>query len=237
MKNNRVFAMLYRCVALALCLLGILGILGLFRGGLGLSGLLYYTIQSNILVLAMLSALIVKTALAIKRDGAKGSASFCERLSAIVTLSIAVTFLVYWALLAPTMPGSELFAFSNLQVHGITPLLMIFDYFFFSERGKLKKYDPWLFAAIPLAYFAQASVIGFSSERPLYYGGRFPYFFIDFDLIGSGVFVYVGVITAFFLCLAYLLLFYDGRKKRRRAKQDSVASNVGGVPEANVDRK
>jgi hypothetical protein len=130
MKNNRAFALLYRCAAFLLCLLGILGILGLFRGELGWSGLLYYTIQSNILVLAMLGALVVKTAFAIKRDGAKGSASFCERLSAIVTLSIAVTFLVYWALLAPTMSVSTLLAFSNLQVHGITPLLMMFDYFF-----------------------------------------------------------------------------------------------------------
>jgi hypothetical protein len=217
MKNNRIFAIFYRSAAFILCLCGILDILGLFRGGLGWSGLLYYTIQSNILVLAMFGVLTAKTALAVKREGARGSASFCERLSAIVTLSIAVTFLVYWALLAPTMSISGLLAFSNLQVHGITPLLMIFDYFFFSERGKLRKYDPWLFAAIPLAYFAQASMIGFLSEIPLYRGGRFPYFFIDFDPAGAGVFAYVGGFTVFFMGLAYLLLFYDGRKKRRGA--------------------
>jgi hypothetical protein len=79
-----------------------------------------------------------------------------------------------------------------------------------------------------LAYFAQASIIGFSSEVPLYSGGRFPYFFINFDLIGVGVFAYVGVLTLLFLCLAYLLLLYDGKKKRRRTRcEKSLKVNTG----------
>ncbi|MDR2421313.1 MAG: Pr6Pr family membrane protein [Oscillospiraceae bacterium] len=214
MRNNRIFALCFRFAAFALCLLGILDTLGAFRGAIWWSGLLYYTTQSNLLVLAMFGALSVRTALAIGRDGAKGDSSFFERLSAIVALSIAVTFLLYWALLAPLMLGPGLLAFGNLQVHGITPLLMIFDYLFFSERGKLKRRDPWFFAIIPLAYFAQSTAIGFLSKTPVYYSGRFPYFFIDFDKLGVRVFVYLAVFTAFFLGVAFLLLKYDGRKKR-----------------------
>jgi hypothetical protein len=216
MKNNRIFALCFRLAAFTLCLLGILDTLGVFRGAFWLSGLLYYTTQSNIIVLAMFGALSVRTALAIGRGGARGGASFFERLSAIAALSITVTFLLYWALLAPLMLGPGLFAFGNLQVHGITPLLMIFDYFFLAERGKLKRHDPWFFAIIPLAYFAQSTAIGFLSRTPMYYSGRFPYFFIDFDQLGARVFAYLAVFTAFFLGVAFLLVKYDGRKRKIR---------------------
>ncbi|MDR0446061.1 MAG: Pr6Pr family membrane protein [Oscillospiraceae bacterium] len=212
MKNNRGIALGYRAVAFLLCLAGILETLGVFRGAVWWTGLLYYTVQSNILVLLMLGALLVKTALAVRRDGLNGSSSFFERLSAIITLAITVTFVLYWALLAPLMMGPGLIAFGNLQVHGITPLLMLIDYFMFTKPGKLKKYDPLLFAAVPLAYFIQATIIGFTSSKPLFFGSRFPYFFIDFDQIGAGVFIYVGVITVVFLAAAFFVVKSDERR-------------------------
>jgi hypothetical protein len=189
--------------------------------------LLYYTTQSNILVLAMLGALIVRTAAAIKRGGAAGGASFFERLSAIVTLSIFVTFMLYWTMLAPLMAGTPfLFSFANLQVHGVTPLLMIFDYLVFTERGKMKKQDPWLFAIVPYAYAVQSTILGFSGAVT-YYGGRFPYFFLDFDASGAFVFVYLAVFTLFFLGLAFLLRWYDRRKGRRNGARSDARKTAG----------
>ncbi|MDR1217580.1 MAG: Pr6Pr family membrane protein [Oscillospiraceae bacterium] len=222
MRENRVFALCYRCAAFLLCLLGIIDVAGIFRGAPSWTILLYYTTQSNILVLAMLGALIVRTASAVKRGGAAGSSSFFERLSAIVTLSITVTFLVYWVMLSPSMNADlknllsfshpeDLLSFTNLQVHGITPLLMIFDYLFFAERGKMKRQDPWLFAIVPYAYAIQSTVLGFSGAVT-YYSGRFPYFFLDFDASGAFVFVYLAVLTVFFLALAYLLLWFDRKR-------------------------
>jgi hypothetical protein len=205
-----------------LCLLGLLDVAGILRGTPSWTIFLYYTVQSNILVLAMLGALLVKTIIAVKRGGAAGRSSFFERLSAIVTLSITVTFLVYWVMLAPSMGTDpknllsfshpeDLLSFTNLQVHGIAPILMIFDYLFFADRGKMKKQDPWLFAIVPYAYAIQSTVLGFSGAVT-YYSGRFPYFFLDFDIYGAFVFVYLAVLTVFFLALAYLLLWYDRRR-------------------------
>jgi hypothetical protein len=237
MKNNRILALCYRCAAFILCLLGILDTAGVLRGAPSWTILLYYTTQSNILVLAMLGALLVRTAIAIKRGGSGGGSSFFERLSAIVTLSITVTFLVYWIMLAPAMkpaPGNllsfshpeYLLSFTNLQVHGVTPLLMIFDYFVFAERGKMKKHDPWLFAIVPYAYAVQSSILGFSGAVT-YYGGRFPYFFLDFDASGAFVFVYLAVFTLFFLGLAFLLRWYDGRKGRRSGARSDARETAG----------
>jgi hypothetical protein len=223
MKNNRIFALCYRCAAFVLCLAGILETMGVFGGNVSPERLLYYTLQSNILVLAMFGALAVRTARAITRDGIQGSSSFFERLSAIVMLSISVTFLLFWTMLAPLMLDSAyIFSFSNVQVHTATPLLMMFDYFFFAERGKMKKRDVLLFALIPYVYFAQCTILGFSGVR--YYSSnsgestRFPYFFVDFDVSGAMVFVYLAVFTVFFLLLAFLLLWYDGKKRRSRTE-------------------
>jgi hypothetical protein len=221
MRKNRIFALCFRLASFVLCFLGILATMGVFAGRTSWSILLYYTTESNILVLVMFGVLIVRTAADLKNNGAAGGASYYERVSAIVALSITVTLVVFWGLLAPYIGGGwGLFSFTNLQVHAITPLLMVFDYLFFAEPGKLKKYDPWIFACIPLAYFAQSTVLGFSGVR---YGAqfgssaRFPYFFVDFDLLGARVFAYVLAITVFFMGLAYLLLWYDRRRKDRSA--------------------
>jgi hypothetical protein len=195
--------------------------MGVFAGRLSWPILLYYTTESNILVLVMFGALIVRTASDLKNSGVAGSVSYYERISAIVALAITVTLVIFWALLAPVIGGLRgLLSFTNLQVHAITPLLMVFDYLFFAEPGKLKKYDPWIFACIPLAYFAQSTALGFSGVK---YGAqfgsptRFPYFFIDFDLIGARVFAYVIAITLFFMAIAYLLLWYDRKRESRAA--------------------
>jgi hypothetical protein len=202
-------------------LAGILKTLGILDGAFSPKILLYYTTDSNILVLAVFAVLLVRTALSIRRDGSHGSASYYERLSAIIALAITVTMLVFWGLLAPQIsgPGYNLLSFMNLQVHTITPILMILDYFMFAKPGKLKKIDPIIFALIPLAYFAMTTIAGFSG---VVYGSgatsapvRFPYFFVDFDLLGSSVFLYVGAITVFFMALAYLLLAIDKRRARR----------------------
>jgi hypothetical protein len=229
LRHNRIFALCYRCAALVACMIGVLDTMGVFRGTVNGEMLLFYTTESNVLVVLMLGVLLIRTALDIKNNGTVGSASYYERLSAIVMLAITVTMLIFWVLLAPTMTDiGYLLSYSNLQIHLVTPLLMIFDYFFFAVPGKLKKQDPWFFALIPLVYFAQATILGFSGYvySVLSREGidkHFPYFFIDFDQLQGGVFAYVFAILVFFVGLAYLFLWYDHRRARRlrRAKNYS----------------
>jgi hypothetical protein len=224
MRENRVFALCYRCAAFLLCLAGIFATTGVFAGRFSWGALLYYTTESNIMVLAMFAALIVKTAADLKNDGASGRCSYFERLSAVAMLSITVTLIVFWLILAPVLKGGMgLLSFTNMQVHTITPLLMVFDYFCFAAPGKLKKHDPWFFAIIPLGYFAQSTAIGllgYKFKSPYRAPTRFPYFFLDFDMIGGRVFIYVLALTVFFMALAYLLLWFD----RKRGNQLSTSS-------------
>ncbi|MDR2156768.1 MAG: Pr6Pr family membrane protein [Clostridiales Family XIII bacterium] len=225
MKNNRIFALCYRLAAFLLCLAGVLHTLGVFDGRFQWKMMLYYTIESNILIVLMFGFLSAKTARDLRKGGVAGASSYHERLTAIAMLSITVTLLLFWALLAPSMPGPGLLSYVNLQIHAFTPLLMIVDFFLFATPGKMKKQDPWLFALVPLTYFIQSTVLGFSGFRYSVQGeagSRFPYFFVDFDLLKGKVFLYVFFIAVFFVGLAYLLLWYDGKRGRkwRRAQAE-----------------
>jgi hypothetical protein len=226
LRNNRLFALGYRIVAFVACLVGVLDTTGVFKGTFNGEMLLFYTTESNVLVVIMFGILIARTVIGIRREGVTGPSSYCERLTAIVALAITVTMMGFWFLLAPTFGDTSfLFSYLNLQIHMISALLMLFDYFFFAAPGKLKKQDPWFFALIPLAYFAQATVLGFSGvtyEVLAKDGGpapRFPYFFINYDESGLWVFAYVIGMTIFFMALAYLLLWYDRRRARRQARK------------------
>jgi hypothetical protein len=222
MRNNRIFALCYRLVAFLACLIGVLDTTGVLRGSIAGDLLLFYTTETNLLVVCMFALLAVRTAGGIKNKGVRGPASYHERLSAIVALAITVTMLVFWLLLAPSFSDySFLLTYTNLQIHLITPLLMLGDYFLFTTPGKLKRQDPWLFALIPVVYFTQATILGFSGfvYTSLPDGIRhFPYFFLDFYELQGWVMVYGLAILAFFVALAYLLLWYDRRRARRRAR-------------------
>jgi hypothetical protein len=222
LKQNRVFAVGYRAVAFLLCLAGILDTLGVFTGTFSVSGLLYYTTQSNILCLVYFGILLVRCLLDIRSQGKTGSCSHNERFSALVTLSITVTMIIYWALLAPSMgdPGF-LLSFMSLQPHLVTPLLMIVDYLLFISPGKLTRRDPLYFALVPLGYWLQATILGLSgvvyrTDEVTGAAVHFPYFFIDYYQIGWTVAVYVVVIALCFFGAAWLLVWADSRRARTR---------------------
>ncbi|MDR0752108.1 MAG: hypothetical protein LBF12_05980 [Christensenellaceae bacterium] len=233
-KNNRITALVYRCVAIILCLFGLLDGTGLFLGSPSGGSLLYYTNQSNILVLIVFVMLLIATLREIKKSGTKGPSSFFERTTGIVMLAISVTMLIFWFVLAPTFVASGntqyLLTFQNFQLHLITPLLIIGDYFIFETPGKLKKVDPYIFAAIPLLYFVQATIIGLSGYvyrvDPNGAIEHFPYYFLDYYKLGWKVGLYVVLVSIFFIGLAYGLLLLD--KKRVKAvikKMEKSESN------------
>jgi hypothetical protein len=233
-KNNRITALLFRVISFMLSLFGVLDVIGVFSGHVAPNLLLYYTVQSNILVIIMFAILIICSAKDIKESGIHGPSSYCERPTAIIMLAITVTMLVFWVVLAPFMSVApemgmnvfSLWSFQNLQPHLITPLLIIIDYFVFEKPGTLTRRDPWIFAAIPLSYLIQATILGFSGAN---YGvagfeQHFPYFFMDYYVLGWKVAIYVVVILIFFLALAYGLIWFD--KKRLKSKNNDTVSEA-----------
>jgi hypothetical protein len=233
MRNNRIVALCYRCAAFIACLIGVLDTVGVFKGHFNGEMLLFYTTETNVFVVLMFGLLLIRTARGLRDNGPTGPSSYHERLSAVVALSISMTLLVFWVLLAPTITDlAFLLSYSNLQIHLIAPLLMLFDFFFFATPGKLKRQDPWFFALIPLAYFAQSTILGFSGfvYEVLARGGgaprHFPYFFIDFDQLHGQVFIYVFALVIFFIGFAYLFLWIDHMRARRARRTASPSQDA-----------
>jgi len=230
MIKNRIFALCFRVAAFLVCLSGVVVNIGVFKGAFEGVSLLYYTIQSNLLVIILLGVLIFKTAKDLQKEGKEGSCSYYPRISAGVLICVMFTFVVFWAILAPNAGerASYLGTFINLSVHLMCPLLMLTDYILFTVRGKLKKRDPFIFSIVPLVYFIQATILGLAGvnyQLPMdEEAKRFPYFFMDYFVLGWLVALFVVIAFALFLGLAYLLWFID---KRLRPKEEDL--NKGDV--------
>ncbi len=217
MIKTRWIVLLWRASAFALILCGILSKLGVFAGKFDAHPLLYYTSQSNLLVLVLFGFLTVKTAIDMPCGGKAGNVTYIPRIHAAVTLAITLTFVVYWAALAP-FETRPIWTFANLTIHGITPLVCIADYIMIQQEGSLKKFDPLLFAVIPAVYFLQATVAGFSGVIYRTANGvayRFPYYFIDYDMIGGFVALVVICALAVYVGIGYLMLLLDKKWRKK----------------------
>jgi hypothetical protein len=129
-------------------------------------------------------------------------------------------------MLARSSEPDYLKSFDNLGVHLLCPLFMIADYIMFSEPGKLKKYDPFIFTAVPMGYFLQATILGLSGVNYSQEAGEilhFPYFFVDYYKTGGWVAMYAVVICAAYIGLGFLMWFID----YKRAKRASINTDEG----------
>ena len=174
----------------------------------------FYTLQSNIWVFLLEVSLIIF--MTISHTNLKRDNKIYENLIVLkymVTVAISLTFLVYWSMLAPYLDGSYLRLISNILVHGITPVLMMIDFFLFDKDIYLKKKVISLTLIPPLYYLIFSLIRAEISTTTLTAGSRYPYWFIDVDLFGwfgngngMGVFYWVGLMI--FLVLGLGAFFY-----------------------------
>jgi len=222
MIKNRRFALIFRAASLLFAIAGVLSMMGVFQGSFQFEILAYYTMQSNIFAIVLFGMLTIRTAAGL-REGEKGNVGYYARCEMICTFDIMLTFVVFWAILAPTiftMNGEyELWTFDNLAVHGITPLLCLTDYILFTQARHLKYRDVYYVTIFPLIYLVATSVAGLLGYvyttspvdgKPV----RFPYFFYDYDRIGAMSFVYIGALIIIFMIVAHGLYLVD--KKIRK---------------------
>jgi len=223
MIKNKIFALVFRAASLLFALIGLLTEMGIFRGSFLPGTLAYYTIQSNILVIALFAILTVRTAAGL-REGRTGSAGYFARFEMVCAIDIMLTFVVYWTLLVPILPttagGYSLWSFGNFAVHGITPLLCLLDYILFTQAPHLKYRDVYYTCIFPFVYLAATSLAGLSGYvysisqvdgKPV----RFPYFFYDFDRLGLLSLAFIGGLFLFIILISHG--FYLADKKLRKA--------------------
>jgi hypothetical protein len=170
----------------------------------------YYTIQSNLLALIFFLILLYRTRFPKSGQAAKRPPVLFPSVKGAVTLTVAITFLVFHFALRPTMfsMGGYTSSAANALVHYAVPLAVLADWLLFSPKGLWKKTDPLKWLAVPLAYFLFALI---RAQVAVFGGGnRYPYFFIDIDLYGiAPVLRNVLFLALGFAALGYILFLAD----------------------------
>lgn len=194
-------SLIYRILIVVIGLYGLY--LNLFSNHSSIFELLhYFTILSNILVVGLFIFLITKY---------KNNKHY-PKIKGAITMSITVTFLIFHFMLRPTlfnMTGSySIYSLANLTMHYIVPIMTILDWILFDKKGEYNKTDPLLWLIIPFVYFIIMSVNG-ALGYTFASGSHYPYFFMDFDVLGIKVLLYVLVIIVAFTILGYIYYGID----------------------------
>ena len=106
-------------------------------------------------------------------------------------MAIMITMLVFNFILRPFMTDMdgvmELNSLPNYIVHVIEPLLVIFDYILFDEKGIFKKIDPLKWVIFPFIYWVFICIRAFFASPFTYTSSKYPYFFILLSKLSSKV--------------------------------------------------
>ena len=186
-----------------LTLAGLIGVsTQIIQDGWGM--LLYYTVLSNLLVIASLLYFLVYDF----RGNELSDNPRLLRFKGGVTMAILITGVIYHVLLAPIAEPEKFWTLRNFLVHYIVPWSMVLDTLIFDTKKVYRLIDPLWWTLVPLAYFAFALLNGFILKLPIP-GAKdspFAYFFINVTKYGwNKVMIYVLCISLGYIVVGYVL--------------------------------
>lgn len=222
--NARPVALVYRIIALALILTGILRNADVFSGSPDGTTLLFYTMISNVICLVWMLLLVARTVRDLRRHGARGTSTPSPRGSGTVMMAITVTMLIYLIVLVPTrfaQGDADIFSLTDNLIHIITPCLVIVDWLLFVPKGTFRWIDPLLWTLIPYAYLVFGFVYG-ALGGEFTPGQTYPYPFMNIDQLGvGGVALWIVALTAALIAVGFIFVVIDrmlGAVGRRLAR-------------------
>ncbi|HEM5983997.1 TPA: Pr6Pr family membrane protein [Streptococcus suis] len=195
--KNQSFLFYSRCLLAALAITGTA--LEIIKYGIGM--LMYYTVQSNLLV----SVFAVYMFYAMHKGHVLQSAKFL-RIKAAVTMSIMITCVVYHFMLAPL--ADDFWRVENLLCHYIVPLYSLLDTLLVDRQQQYKWFDPIWWTLLPILYMIFGLVNGLFIKIPIpdAKDSPFAYFFLNVPKYGwPYVLTYAGTIFVAYLVFGFVL--------------------------------
>lgn len=225
--RSRLLAFFYRALAALVIVFGIARVSGLWTATPTWSSFTYYTVMSNVLCLVWMVLSAIVTVRDAQRDRWTGVSTPSARWAAAIMEAITVTMLIYLFVLVPslfTQPGAyEPFTLTDNLVHIITPILVIVDWLLFVPKGRLRAYDPLLWALIPYAYLAFAFTYG-ALGGEFAPGVRYPYPFMNVEVNGLGdVILWIVGLTVALVGVGYVYYALDRLLARVGAPRPAAA--------------
>lgn len=201
--------------------------------------LLYFTIQSNLLIGAI--CLVFAVFDVMKLCGkAFVVPLWLHTVKFVCTVGITLTFVVFAVILAPVMlPAMPeyLYSASNIFCHNLVPILAILDWIFFEEKYPTKKYS-FLFGTILPLYYLAFAMIGSVTGVDFGEGQKVPYYFFDYEANGwfnlgknadgvfqFGVAYWITLLVALVIGLSFALLALQKCTVKKAETEDESAVN------------
>jgi len=176
------------------------------------TNLLYFTVLSN-LAIAGIHLYFLYAEMRTLRDPSFQIPQVMHTLKYVLTISITLTFSVFFVLLLPEYGLSVLWMPGNLSTHLIAPIAAILDYIFF-EKSHVKHRYTLLYTLIPpYAYVVLTMVLSRLGVRYAE-GSIVPYYFLDYEKLGwlrisengIGVIYWILIISVVMLGIGQLIL-------------------------------
>jgi len=216
--KNPTLSRLFKLLTVLCGVFGLLLHLGVIGGSFSPGLFRMFTVQSNLLVIFTFLFELLGFSRRPKIGKIFGYIKFA------VMLSIFLTGLVAAAVLGDMLKSADgLMLVSLVFVHIITPVLVLLDWIFFTEKGHFTKLMPLIALIYPLSYcififasapFLPAGEVSFSGIAVNY---RYPYPFLQVDTYGVPLVILCIVLLALFLYgLGWVFFLMD----RKAAKTD-----------------
>ncbi len=220
--ENRIFALIWR---LLIVVAGIFGLVPMLSSAKSAQILCYFTMQSNIFVVALFGLLAFLTLKQIIKDGKHGEICHIPTwLQLAIIYFIQITFIVYATMLSNTIFSmASAMAFANILLHYIVPIMALVDWLLFMPHGtvKIKHAACWL--TYPACYVVFAFIRA-PLGKPFGDGSRYPYFFMDYDKLGLNIIWVCAIFFLGFFLLGGLLVVIDKAIYKKLNKQNQLVS-------------
>jgi len=203
--KNVYFSTAYRMMTAIFLFYGILCHLSFTNPDITAHNISFFTVQSNIFCFLCFYILITQTL--------RGSKSTLTETKYAATLCIIVTFLCfhYAVVSAKTYNGGVLnLTMANFIAHYVAPTLVCLDWLLFTPKGRICWYSPVLWILAPMSYFFLIIIRALCHPPEAFAStGKYPYFFLNIDIVGTRVYIYVIAYLLFFLLLGYIFYAVD----------------------------
>ena len=222
-KRELKLSIVLKSVIIACGLIGLIA--SFFMTEIGVKNeILYFTVQSNIWILGIMIVFLVLESVALVK-GKDVIPQWLRLLKFIFTVAIFLTGFVYNFVLFPASLASTVntspFELDSFFVHIAVPVLSIVDFILFDYRLKANKWTAFWGLATPMYYLPFALIAAELGAR-FKEGSRFPYFFLNHELLGwfdfkgmPGVFYWLIIVLGIVLGISYLLLICRKRREKR----------------------
>ena len=173
------------------------------------SGVVYFTLQSNILCFIFYVFLTVYLLMYGNYKKFKYDNKLYTILKGLISANITLTMVIYTFLeLTNSVSVYDTHLIECLFVHYIAPVMILLDYIVFDKKGNMQWHYPFIWGVIPVLYGIFNFIYTLLGGK--FVEGKYAYAFYDVDKYGiGGVILNSMMILVGFFILNYIVVYFD----------------------------